>query len=694
MIRVRKQKEKIDVTDKVLRVSTFSQEEVSDFDVVRIEDSLRNEISLIKHRAKDIAKSVEKKIIQLGITDITTSLIRALIDVELMERGLLGKAKLHDGVRISLSEIEAVIQNKAKENSNTPLSPESINLVLSEMVQKEYALQRVFSPDVAEAHMAGDVHLHDLGFITRPYCGSHSPEYVKKHGLKLPSVTCVSVPPRHPEVFVTQLLTFANFMQGLFAGAIGFDAVNLFFAPMIVGMNDKEVKQIAQMLVYGFSQLAGARGGQVAFTDFNLFTHVPHHYLDVPAIGNGGEYTGKFYQDYEEEAQQFLSALLDVYYDGDKNGTPFFFPKPNLHIDKESFNEKNIWLLEKAAQCVSKNGSIYFLFDRGELPSLAQCCRLTLELTTEDRKLLAKPEDVRFVGVQNVTVNLPRCAYKANYKDKALFNEIHDAMKIAVKAHKQKTEYIKKLIEQKDGPLSFFANGMDGEPYIYFDRSSYLIGVLGLNEMVKHHCGAELHESQEAYDFGLEIIKFMKECCDEFKKSEDMKFVLEETPAESTSYRFARLDMAHFQDCAKMVVKGNPETGDIYYTNSIHFAYDADIDIIERIKKQSVFHPFITAGAIVHGWMGDKMPDAKSILDLIKKIHSKTMCKQIVFSPEFSLCTDCGKLHMGLIDDCPDCGGKKLEWITRVTGYFSKVGTWSRGKMAELRDRKKYSIGG
>jgi ribonucleoside-triphosphate reductase len=209
--------------------------------------------------------------------------------------------------------------------------------MLAEWINKQYALSSVFSPEVGDAHTKGDIHLHDLGFINRPYCSGQSLEYVKKFGLSLPSALSIAKPAKHPETLLAHMVKFSAALQGHFAGAIGWDAVNLFFAPFLVGMPDKDLHQLAQMLVFEFSQQNVARGGQAIFSDLNLYWEIPKHFEDVDAIGPGGEYTGKKYRDYLPEAQRFVWAIFDVYKDGDASGRPFFFPKPLVHITERFF---------------------------------------------------------------------------------------------------------------------------------------------------------------------------------------------------------------------------------------------------------------------------------------------------------------------------------------------------------------------
>ncbi len=262
-----------------------------------------------------------------GIQVITAPLIRELVNARLIEKGLESTRKMHTRLGMPLYDVDSLILHPNKENANVPHGPEATNLTLAEGIKKEYALLSVFSQDVADAHMNGDIHLHDLGFIDRPYCSGQSLEYIKKFGLDLPHSLSMAKPAKHPEVLLAHLVKFAAALQSHFAGAIGWDAINIFFAPYIEGMSDDDVKQLAQMLIFEFSQQAVARGGQAIFTDINIYWEVPKHFVNVPAIGPGGNFTGKTYGEYEKEAQRFAWNLFEVFQGRRRSGQAFLLPE-------------------------------------------------------------------------------------------------------------------------------------------------------------------------------------------------------------------------------------------------------------------------------------------------------------------------------------------------------------------------------
>ena len=277
-----------ETTDMALNVRT-SDEAIDQWDRHKIVDAMVREALVDGDTAEAIALEVEEMVLASGISMVTSPLIRELVDAKLIERGLEHARKKHTRLGVPIYDVEQLIMHPNKENANVPHGPEATNLTLAESIKKEYALLSVFSPEVGDAHMRGDIHLHDLGFIDRPYCSGQSLEYIKKFGLSLPNSLSIAKPAKQPKCLLAHMVKFAAALQSHFAGAIGWDAVNLFFAPYLEGRSDKEVRQLAQMMIYEFSQQAVARGGQAIFTDINLYWEVPKHFEDVPAIGPGGQ---------------------------------------------------------------------------------------------------------------------------------------------------------------------------------------------------------------------------------------------------------------------------------------------------------------------------------------------------------------------------------------------------------------------
>jgi len=678
---------RLETTDMALFVRT-SGEAMDGWDRSKIVDALLRETFIDEGTAEEISLEVENNIRHSGIKMITAPLIREMVNAKLLERGLEGERRQHTRLGVPLFDVHQLITQPNKENANVPHGPEATNLTLAENIKKEYALLNVFSQDVGDAHMRGDVHLHDLGFIDRPYCSGQSLEYIKRFGLNLPNSLAMAKPAKHPEVLLAHMVKFAAALQSHFAGAIGWDAVNLFFAPHLRGLPQSEVRQLAQMLIFEFSQQAVARGGQAIFTEINLYWEVPKHFENVPAIGPGGEFTGHTYSDYLPEAQNFVWTLFDIYREGDGSARPFFFPKPLVHITEKFFKTPGHEdFLRHICDVAGEKGNTYFVFDRGETAKISECCRLSFKLEKSDLDDAVHPWKMRYSAMQNVTINLPRIAYEAKGDDTKLFSLLTERISLAAEAHLQKKAFIERLLALGEtGPLALLSMDRDGEPYLRMHRVTYLIGMVGLNEMVQYHTGEELHSTEDAMKFGLKVIAHMNLIAGRLGRQKNMRFVLEQTPAESTAYRFAKLDMKMFPQ-TQSVVKGDLGREEIYYTNSTLFNVGSHVDPIERVRREGLFHPLIEAGSLTHVWLGETRPSAESLANFVVKTFRMTHNDQVAFSPELTTCISCGRTSRGLKEACPYCKSESVEQITRITGYFTKISSWNKGKIGELKDR-------
>jgi len=674
-----------DTTDLTLFVRT-SGEDVVRWDRRRIVEALIRETNIDVDTAEEISQTVEKQIVQSGISLLTTPLIRELVDAKLAERGLDHTRRMHALIGFPLYDVRQLIFLQNKESANIPHGPEGTNLVLAEGIKREYALHDVFSQDVGDAHIAGDIHIHGMGFIDRIYSSGQTLEYLKKFGLNLPHSLTVAKPAKHAEVLLAHMVRFGAVLQGHCSGVISWGGVNYSFAPYLCNMKDKEIRQFAQMLIYEFSQLTSARGGQAMFTDIHLHWEVPRGFAGVPAIGPGGEYTGKPYGEYESDAQRMAWAIFDVFREGDATGKPFIFPRPMVHFTEQFFRTSgHEAFLEHVCQASIEKGNPSFVFDRVGPPHQSASGQ-TRQWTDES----SAPWKIRSAAIQNITLNLPRLGYKAGADDRRLFLLMTEVMDMAAKAHTQKKDFLEKLLSHGDkGPLSLLTMNRDGLPYLRMGHARYLIGMVGLNELVRIHRGQEMHQSTEALAFGMNIIEHMKAEADRMTKQYGLRFLLEQTPAETTTHRFARLDLKYFSPEAGHKVKGKIARGEIYYTNSTHLNVSAHIDPFDKAAWEGGFHRLIGASAVTQFWLGDRRPTAKELAGFIIRVFHETKNHQILLSPDFTSCSACRNTSGGLHETCPICGSSDVEGIARITQYFSRVSGWNKGKLAELKDRNR-----
>ncbi|MDD5504565.1 MAG: anaerobic ribonucleoside-triphosphate reductase [Candidatus Omnitrophica bacterium] len=689
-LRVRKKvRQENNSTDISLMVTPLAKDEVVLWDKNKVAEALRKEAGLSMELSNEIASAVEHKIVNSDISQISTSLIRELVDNELFTRGLNKTLKKQAAIGMPVYDLETLIFSKSNENANiNSNNPEAINLAIAETVLKQYALERIFSQDIADSHLKGEIHLHDLGYPTRVYCSSHSLEYLKKYGLHLGNLDTQSAPAKHARTLTGHLNTFLASMQAYYAGALGVAYVNIMYAPYVGDMTDKQMRQEAQHLIFSASQNAFSRGGQSLFIDHNIHTGVPNYLKNIPAIGPDGKYTGKTYGYYEEIAQRFARAMLSVWRDGDEFGRPFAFPKCDLHISADTFSDPSQrQLLEYACQIASENGAPYFVFDRDEV-TLSACCRLRTQI--RDNYMIEHPESMRFCGFQNITINLPQAAYRSGRGNlEAFYKEVDRCMELAIKAHVQKKDFISRLMSKPHLPMWEVGKlALDGRPYIDLDKATYIIGLVGLNECLQHLTGKQLHDDEEIFKLGIKIVSYMYFKAKEAEKRLGLKFSLEESPAESAARRLAKVDLRQYPEEAANVIKGDMANDMYYYTNSIHFAANAPVDLITRIQKQSKFHTLIESGAIIHAFVGERLPSPQAIMKLLEKTFQKTQAAQLTISPEFTICNSCHKRDNGLRDACRACGSDDVYGMTRIVGYYSRINNWNKSKLGELEDRR------
>ncbi len=671
--------ENSETTDLTLFVRT-STEESTQWNRQRIIDALVREADIDYQLADDISKEVERQIIAAGIGVTTTALVREMVNVRLIERGLEKERRLHGRLGFPLYDVRQLILHRNKQDANIPHSPEGTNLIFAEGIKRELSLYDVFSADVGEAHAAGDIHIHALGYIDRPYSCCLSLEYLKRHGLNLPQAINSANPAKYAEVLLMHMVRFSAVLQGHFAGTIGWDAVNIAFAPYLTAMTDKEVRQFAQMLVYEFSQLAATRGGQALYTDIHLYYEMPSYWADLPAVGAEGKPTGKTYKDYAADAQRFARAILDIFAKGDARGKPFILPSPLLHI-RESFwkNRDAQEFLLRACDTAGAMGNACFVFDRDEKA-------IDLIFSEEEKN---KPWLQRRASIQTVTLNLPRLGYRAAGDDKKLYSLLAGLIEKAVKAHIQKKDFLEKLLSYaEEGPLAVLAMNHDGFPFLRMNTANYVIGVMGLNELVQIHQGGELHQSKEALTFGLRVFEFIRDETRRLSSQYHIKIVLGQALAETTGYRFARLDLRNFSPTAGRYVKGDIAEGAVYYTNATHLNVAAGVDPLQRVIREGLFHNYLEGDVFTHIQLGVSNPGGEKLSRFIRDVYDESVNRQIDFNPEFTFCLVCEKTSRGLHQTCSHCGSADVEGIARLTKYFSKISSWNKGKLAELKNRK------
>ncbi|MBY9010764.1 MAG: anaerobic ribonucleoside-triphosphate reductase [Candidatus Lokiarchaeota archaeon] len=674
--------------------------DVVPFDPIKIKESIVGETGLDLESADRITRLVVRRIISSNITFLSGPHIREIVCSILSEEHYEDERKLYTRIGMPLMDYEAILEKGVNENANQDLNPESIHHWAANRISDEYALLRILDSEEAHAHLYGDIHIHMLRYFDlRPFCQEWDPRMVLENGL--PPVNswahCSrSGPAGSLRVAVTHLAKWLGIIQGEFSGGQGYDYITTFLAPYARGLSAREIEQSMQCLIFETNQIFAARGGQVPFTSISCTPTVPEGLLTIPAVGPHGKIVGK-YGDYKDECLQLFDALTDVYIHGDYDGKLFAFPKHEIKIKKEwlkEFEPSYIKLMEE----VAKMGTPYFLNMCPEwMPDEihSQCCRKFLSgnqiisrcvLDPEERKNTNVWENYVSIGsLQSVSLNLPRYAYiSANEDD--YFRILDKNMELSARILLKKWKLMEKRL--KSGHLPLCSGKIDGEPIFNLNDQNLSIGFTGLNEAVKSLIGYELHEQDTAYNFGRTILEYMVAKCNSMTERDGVSYSLWQQPAESSSNRFAKLDLKHFPKKAIPQSSGNSA----YYTNSDHIRYDANIPLSKRIKLQADYHPIVEGGVITHIWLGEQNPDINGLWELTKNICLNTNTAYFAYTSDFTYCPHCRKMFRGGIFICPNCQSGDVKVYSRVTGYYSEVNRYNSGKKAEWESRKRYNL--
>jgi len=639
--------------------------------------------------AREISRVVEKKIQRLGLTSLSGPLIREIVNMELLQRGHISFRNVCTRVGTPVYDAHQIDVGEgfeAHDNANLQENAETSHKKKADKISKEqYLLQ--LPPELADRHLMGDLHIHDLEYFgTRPFCQDWDLRYFFYYGL-MPDGTgtkaSVAGPAMRAEVAVLHAVKALGSAQTNFAGGQGYYNFLTFLAPYFEGLSYDEFRQLMQMFVYEMTQMMVARGGQVVFSSVQLSPGVPRIWKDKPCVYRGLVHDGtqaplRTYGEFEREVRLLFRALMEVMLEGDHWGKPFNFPKPEISIEPqfmqedEAFNDthpdlptyQDLYLM--TFELASKYGTPYYdnqippYRGAGEGISCYQCCAYQFSKTQENdsdfaEKLLFRDGKHFSMGSWMViSINCPRAAYRADGDEERLFSELKALMDIAVEIFRIKRRWMDHI--RVNGRMPFAMQrprdpntGERGAVAVDLEGLVYTIGVVGVNEMVRHFTGSELHESREAFVLAVRAMTELELYARELSERHGMTIALARTPAETTGQRFAVADLLdeQFAEKALAVIKGDlpvaleriGETLDlpIYYTNGTHVAPGADVPLTTRMEVEHVFFPIVDGGNIFHIWLGEARPDPRGLMDMAMHLCRNTQIGYFAFTRDLTV---------------------------------------------------------
>lgn len=564
---------------------------------------------------------------------------------------------------------------KVNENSNMSYSIQGLNNYIASEVSKQYWLNKIYPTEIKNAHVNGDIHIHDLNIIS-VYCVGWDLKDLLTEGFTGVKGKVESAPAKHFRTALGQIVNFMYTMQGEAAGAQAFSNFDTLLAPFIKydNLDYKQVKQAIQEFVFNMN-VPTRVGFQTPFTNITMDLTVPSYYADQSII-IGGEYMEATYKEFQNEMDMLNKAFFEVMMEGDNSGRVFTFPIPTYNITKDfDWDNKNIeGLWEMSAKYGIPYFSNFINSDMSPEDARSMCCRLRIdnrELEYRGGGLFGSNPLTGSVGV--VTINLPKIAETSETKGKFL-QKLGEKMELAKESLEIKRALLEDLTDKNLYPYTkFYLRDIKSRFGVYWKNHFSTIGLIGMNEA----CLNLLRDGIGSFrgkQFALEVMDFMRAKIVEFQKETGNNYNLEATPGEGTSYRLARLDKQKYP----------------YYTNSTQLPVNYTDDIFEVLEHQDDLQTKYTGGTVVHIYAGERIQCTETMKNLVKKICNGYHLPYFTFSPTFSTCPNHGYVA-GEHFTCPECGAD-CEVYSRVVGYIRPVQQWNKGKKKEFKDRTTFNV--
>ena len=588
---------------------------------------------------------------------------------------------------------------KVNENSNMSYSLQGLNVYATENIISHYWLNKIYPPEIGDAHTNGDFHIHDLGTLGA-YCVGWELRDILLLGFKGVSGKIESKPAKHFGTALMQIVNYLYTLQGEAAGAQALSNFDTLLAPFIShdNINYDQVKQEIQKFLFNMN-VPTRVGFQSPFTNITLDLTVPGYMTNDEPVIIGGEVTDNTYSDYTDEMDMINHAFAEIMYEGDAKGRPFTFPIPTYNITKdfdwENDNLQAVW------EMTAKYGIPYFSnFINSDMKpddARSMCCRLRLdnrELRKRGGGLFGANPKTGSIGV--VTINMPRIGHLAK-NENDFFERLDNLMELAKQSLITKREVIENLTETGLHPYSRFYLADIKKAYRQFWKNHFsTIGLIGMNDALLNFMDKSIGDT-EGKAFAEKVMDHMRDKLADFQEETGDIFNLEATPAEGTSYRLARIDKTRYPDIRvyNQEFYGNGGKTEPYYTNSTQLPVGFTTDVFEALDLQDTLQSKYTGGTVLHIFLGEEEPSPTATKKLVRKVAENYTLPYYTITPTFSVCPNHGYVA-GEHQYCPTCKVEnkttECEVYSRVVGYLRPVKQWNLGKQQEFTDRKTFDM--
>ncbi|MGS1107329.1 ribonucleoside triphosphate reductase [Achromobacter anxifer] len=560
-------------------------------------------------------------------------------------------------LRHTLVDVESAMEEyldqrdwRVNANANQGYSLGGLILNVAGKVTANYWLSNVFAPEAGRAHREGDIHIHDLDMLSG-YCAGWSLRQLLTEGFNGIPGKVEATPPRHMSAAIGQIVNFLGTLQNEWAGAQAFSSFDTYMAPFIRrdAMTYAEVKQSMQELIYNLN-VPSRWGTQTPFTNLTFDWTCPPDLKDqIPYIG--GEEMPFSYGELQTEMDMINRAYIEVMMAGDAKGRVFTFPIPTYNITPDfDWDHPNT---ERLFEMTARYGLPYFQnFLNSDLePHMVRsmCCRLQLdlrELLKRGNGLFGSAEQTGSVGV--VTVNCARLGYTCRGDEARLMQRLDHLLELGRDVLETKRKVVQRYIDQGLYPYT--------RRYLGTLRNHFsTLGVNGINEMIRNFTDdAEDVTTAAGHALAVRLLDRVRARMTEFQEETGHLYNLEATPAEGTTYRFAREDRKRYP----AILQAGSETQP-YYTNSSQLPVGHTDDPFHALELQETLQGKYTGGTVLHLYMNEAISSASACKQLVRRALSNFRLPYITVTPTFSICPNHGYLA-GHHEFCPKCDAELL----------------------------------
>lgn len=553
-------------------------------------------------------------------------------------------------VESSINEYLQQLDWRVNANANQGYSLGGLILNVSGKVVANYWLNYIYPAEIGRAHREADFHIHDLDMLSG-YCAGWSLRTLLTEGLNGVPGKVEAGAPKHLSSATGQIVNFLGTMQNEWAGAQAFSSFDTYLAPYIKKDNVpyEEVLQSIQELIYNLN-VPSRWGTQTPFTNLTFDWTCPEDLKDQHPI-IGGEEMPFTYGDCKREMDMINRAYIEVMTKGDAKGRVFTFPIPTYNITPDfDWDSENA---DKLFAMTAKYGLPYFQnFINSELkPNMirSMCCRLQLdlrELLKRGNGLFGSAEQTGSLGV--VTINCARLGYLFKGNEQGLFDRLDHLLDLAKTSLEIKRKVIQRHIDQGLFPYT--------KRYLGTLRNHFsTIGVNGINECIRNFTNDANDITDDwGHAFALKLLDHVRARMVEFQEETGHMYNLEATPAEGTTYRFAKEDRKRFPDIIQAGTESNP-----YYTNSSQLPVGFTDDPFLALEMQDDLQRKYTGGTVLHLYMADAISSSKACKELVRRALSRFRLPYLTVTPTFSICPKHGYIS-GRHDFCPICDAELI----------------------------------